>query len=262
MPAPVTGDFSPVTEQPGSGATRDQLARMYQRYRMVADQAAGKRVLEVGCGAGQGLGYVAQQARSVVGGDYTASLLGIAQTQYAGRIPLLRLNGHSLPFAGASFDLVVILEAIYYLENARQFLAEARRVLDVGGALVVGTVNKDWSEFAPSPFSTRYLSAPELNQMLLNEGFAHRQWAGGFATGANSVRDRVVSLVRRAVVFAHLMPGSLEARARFKRLFYGQLAPLPAQVSDGMAPFCPLTAIDGEQPNHDFKILYCVARLE
>lgn len=86
MSGHVTDDFSAVTEQPGSGATGEQLARMYQRYRTVADRSSGKRVLEVGCGAGQGLGYVARQARSVVGGDYTANLLGMAQAQYAGRI--------------------------------------------------------------------------------------------------------------------------------------------------------------------------------
>jgi SAM-dependent methyltransferase len=261
MAGRATDDFSTVTELPGSGATREQLARMYQRYRTVADHARGKRVLEVGCGAGQGLGYVARQARSVVGGDFTASLLGLAQAGCSGRIPLVRLNGHYLPFADIGFDLVVILEAIYYLANARQFVSEARRVLDAGGTLLVGMVNKDWADFAPSPFSTRYLSAPELNQMLLNEGFVHRQWSGGFAAGAHTPRDAMVSLLRRLVVSMHLMPGSLEARARFKRLFYGELAPLPSEVTDGMAASCPLTSIDGERPNHDFKILYCVATL-
>lgn len=71
----------------------------------------------------------------------------------------------------------------------------------------------------------------------------------------------LVSLLRRLVVSTHLMPGSLEARARFKRLFYGGLSPLPAQVTDDMAAYCPLTPIDGERPNHDFKILYCAANL-
>jgi hypothetical protein len=36
---------------------------------------------------------------------------------------------------------------------------------------------------------------------------------------------------------------------------------LPGQVTDGMAPYYPLTAIDGERPNYDFKILYCAATL-
>jgi SAM-dependent methyltransferase len=262
MPGRITDDFSAVTEQPGAGATREQLARMYQRYRTVADNAAGKRVLEVGCGAGQGLGYVARQARTIVGGDYTASLLGLARAEYGGRMPLVRLNGHTLPFGDRSFDLVVILEAIYYLANAQQFLAEARRVLDVGGTLLVGMVNRDWADFAPSPFSTRYLSVPELDGMLMGEGFPQRQWSGGFAAHAHSIRDTMVSLLRRVVVSTHLMPGSLESRARFKRLFYGRLAPLPAQVSDGMAPFYPLTPIASGLPNRDFKILYCLARLD
>jgi cyclopropane fatty-acyl-phospholipid synthase-like methyltransferase len=58
-------NFTPVTELPGSMVTREQLARLYHRYHTAGRYAAGKRVLEVACGAGLGLGYLVRTAESV-----------------------------------------------------------------------------------------------------------------------------------------------------------------------------------------------------
>lgn len=49
-------DYTSVTELPGSQATREQQARLYHRYHTAGRYATGKRVLEVACGAGLGLG--------------------------------------------------------------------------------------------------------------------------------------------------------------------------------------------------------------
>ena len=43
-------DFSQVSELPGAGATKDQLARLHHRHQLVDQYATGKRVLEVACG--------------------------------------------------------------------------------------------------------------------------------------------------------------------------------------------------------------------
>lgn len=216
-------------------------------------------MLEVGCGTGMGLGYLAETASSVVGGDYTFSLLEVAQSTYRGQMPLLRLDAQDLPFANGAFDLVVMFEAIYYLHNAQQFITEARRVLSPGGVLLVSTVNKDWDEFAPSAFSTKYYSTPQLRDMLLKEGFDEIQAYGGFPIAVRGPKHRAVSLIRRLVVALNLMPKTLKGRAHFKRLFYGRLAPLPTQLKEGMTELFPLESVDADKPNHRFKILYCVA---
>ena len=106
-------DYTTVTEVPGSQATREQQARLYHRYHTAGNYAAGKRVLEVACGSGLGLGYLGRTAASVVGGDYTEKLLRIAQSYYGDGVPLVRLDAHHLPFRNQAFDLVIILEAIY-----------------------------------------------------------------------------------------------------------------------------------------------------
>jgi len=58
-------DYTTVTEMPGLKASREQLAMLYTRYAFAAKFCDGKDVLEVGCGAGQGLGYLATKARKV-----------------------------------------------------------------------------------------------------------------------------------------------------------------------------------------------------
>ena len=83
-------DYTTVTEVPGHRITQEALAMAWTRYAMAGDLSAERQVLEVGCGAGQGLGVLAKRAGFVVGGDYTEGLLRAARLHYGGRIPLVR----------------------------------------------------------------------------------------------------------------------------------------------------------------------------
>ena len=255
-----TEDYTDITEVPGSMATREQLARLYHRYHTAFSNAAGRHVLEVACGAGFGLGYLARTAKSVVGSDYTENLLRMAQSHYLGRVPLVRLDAHHLPFCDRAFDLVVLYEAIYYLSQAEQFIAESRRLLSDGGMLLIGTVNKDWSEFTPSALSTRYFSVPELRDLLIQQGFGNLEFFGAFPTTATSSKQKIVSLIRRMAVALNLVPKTLGGRELLKRLFYGSLTPLKPELEDGVAKLYSLIPIPSEAPNAQYKIIYAVAR--
>jgi SAM-dependent methyltransferase len=260
-PSVLVHDFTTVTELPGSNATSEQVARLYHRYHTAAHYATNKRVLEVACGAGLGLGYLGRVARSIVGGDYTAHLLQVAQAHYRGRIPLCRFDAQHLPFRSKSYDLIVIFEAIYYLPQAEYFLTESRRLLSDDGILLLSTVNKDWSEFIPSPFSVRYFSVPELRDLLLQGGFNRLEFFGAFPTAATTTKEKIVSLVRRAATSLNLVPKTLAGRERFKRLFYGCLQPLKPEIEDSTAPLSPLVPIDETVPTTQYKIIYAVGHL-
>jgi protein-L-isoaspartate O-methyltransferase len=58
-------DYSDVTEAHGNQITREALAMMCTRYVFAARLSDGRDVLEVGCGAGQGLGVLRERARRV-----------------------------------------------------------------------------------------------------------------------------------------------------------------------------------------------------
>lgn len=246
--------YSAVTELPGSGATAEQLEMLSARYTLAGTMCAGRDVIEVACGPGIGLGYLGRRARRIVGGDYDAALLQIARTTYDSRLPLLRLDAHALPFASGSADVIILFEAVYYLREPEQFVREARRVLRPGGRLLISTVNRDWSGFNPSPFSHRYLSGPELYDLLVGTGFAARLY-GGFPPRAATARDRLLKMVRRIAVTFHLIPGTMRAKERLKRLIYGRLTPLPAELSDPVEQFEPLP-IPARERTSRFKVLY------
>lgn len=255
----MTESYVTVTELPGSGATREQLAMLYTRYHFAATHCAGKDVLEVACGPGIGLGYLERSARVVVGGDYDEVMLRHACAYYRDRARLLRLDAQVLPFASQSFDVVLLFEALYYLRDPDRFVREARRVLRAEGTLLISTVNREWADFNPSPFTHRYLSAAELKLMLGEHGFSVELY-GAFPAQAASARDSLLSAARRTAVRLRLIPRSMKGKQVLKRLIYGRLTPLPAEARDGMAELSPLAEVSGQGATTAFKVLYALGR--
>jgi ubiquinone/menaquinone biosynthesis C-methylase UbiE len=231
---------------------------LYTRYKTAAAFCEGKAVLEVACSSGQGLGYLAKRARRVVGGDYTAQVLQLARCHYGGNIPLLRLDAHALPFPARSFDVVILYEAIYYLSRPEQFLEECCRILRDGSVLLICTVNKEWADFNPSPFSTRYFSAKELSDLLQKHQFQVELY-GAFPVAKGSTKDAVVSFIKRTAMALHLMPNTMKGKESLKRIFFGKLVPLPPEVVDGMADYAPPVPLSSDSQDSQYKVLYAVA---
>jgi SAM-dependent methyltransferase len=191
----------------------------------------------------------------VVGGDYTFELVAGAARHYGRRVGLLALDAQSLPFVDASFDLVLCYEALYYFPDSDSFVAEAARVLRPGGELVVVNVNPAWSGFNPSPYSTRYHSARELAVLLGRHGFT-ADVRGAFPESEGGLVSRVTGMVRRIAVALHLVPKTMRAKRLLKRIFYGQLVSLPAELKEITgAPTLSTPGTDGQA-----TVLYAVGR--
>ncbi len=76
-----------------------------------------------------------------------------------------------LPFRGEVFDLVVALEVIEHLQDWRELLTEAGRVLSRSGLLVVSTPNKSFyaetrAETGPNPFHEHEFEFEEFASAL------------------------------------------------------------------------------------------------
>ena len=252
--------YATVTETPGHRVTHDAITMMYTRYAFGARYCEGRQVLEVGCGAGSGLGYLGTRARRVVAGDYTHELLAMARSHYGLRFPLVRLDGERLPFRERGFDVVLLYEAIYYLQDAGRFVDEARRVLRPDGVLLICTVNRDWAEFNPSPLSVRYFSAAELRRLLQQKGFACELFAG-FPVAVGSARDHVVSALKRSAVRLGLVPKTMKGKEFLKRVFLGRLVPVPPELTNGAGKFETPVPVGGAASVRDFKVLYAVGRV-
>lgn len=250
-------DFSIVTEVTGYNVTQEQIERMYARYHFASSFCEGKNVLEVACGSGQGLGYLTKKAKKIIGVDIDKKLLEIANKYYHGRdkIQLMQADAQQLPFEDKSFDVVILYEAIYYLSYPEKFIEESYRILQDGGMIFICTVNKDWHDFNPSPYSTKYFSAKELYS-LLKQKFYKVEIYGAFPISIDSVKDKVISLIKRAAVKFHLIPKTMKGKELFKRIFCGRLFPLPPEIKDGMTEYTPPVPIPYDLPNYQYKVLF------
>ena len=102
---------------------------------------SGLRVLEVGCGAGAQLWYLDHEGHRAVGLDVAPAALDQARVRLAdegANVPLVRGDARSLPFASASFDLVLDVETFAHVPPGGPPAAwtEAGRVLVPNGRLV------------------------------------------------------------------------------------------------------------------------------
>jgi SAM-dependent methyltransferase len=251
-------DYTTVTEITGCNVTSEQLQRMYTRYRFASEFCEGKDVLEVACGSGQGLGYLAKKAKRVVGGDYDGKIVKCAKDYYKDRIEIRQLDAHNLPFDNKSFDVLILYEAIYYLAQPEKFVNEAYRVLRDNGVLIMCTANKDWSGFNPSPYTYKYFSAPELFELLKQNEFINVALYGDCPVKVNTFKDRIISAIKKAAVALNLIPKTMKGKELLKRLFMGKLIPLPPEIKDGMTEYTPPVTIPQDTPTTQYKVLFAV----
>ena len=251
-------NYSIITEVPGDRITEEAMRMLDTRYGLAYTRCANKDLLELGCGPGLGLSYLAKRARNVVGGDRNPAVLSDALTKQKITLPLLCLDAQSLPFADHSFDIVLLYEAIYYLASPDEFLCECRRILRPEGQLIITLPNKSWPGFNPSPFSTRYFSANELYELFLAHKFRIEVY-GGFPSEASTLSQKFVQLIRRFAVRAHLIPKTFKGKEKLKRIFYGSLKTISNEFTDSHLKMDPLTVIPKGQVKPEFRVLYAIA---
>ena len=123
---------------------------------------------------------------------------------------------------------------------------------------MIATVNKDWREFNPSPFSTRYFSVPELSELLRKNGF-NSEFYGAFLALPKGFKDKLIATIKRIAVALHLIPKTMKGKEFFKRIFFGKLIPLPPEITEGMADYTPPVPIPDNSYNYEYKVIYAVA---
>lgn len=120
--------------------------KLHHLLRLVAfDGYAGKRVLEVGCGAGVDLARFAKGGAQVTGVDLATSAIDLARQNFAqqGLTGDFRVaNGEALPFADNTFDLVFAHGVVQYTADPQALVDECRRVLRPGGEAVFQVYNR------------------------------------------------------------------------------------------------------------------------
>jgi len=150
------------------GQVNDDLwAEHVARYAFAARFAAGKRVLDAGCGTGYGSAELAGAGGRVVGIDSAAEAVKDAG-QYCA---CSQASVSAMPFRAQSFDLVVAFEVIEHLQDWRGLLCESRRVLTESGLMIISTPNQEYytesrGAEGPNPYHVHEFDLEEFRRAL------------------------------------------------------------------------------------------------
>jgi SAM-dependent methyltransferase len=109
------------------------------------DGYRGRRVLDVGCGAGTDLARFARGGAVVTGVDVAASAIALARQnfdQQGLRGEFQVADGEQLPFEADTFDLVYAHGVVQYTPGGQRLVEECRRVLKPGGEAVFQVYNR------------------------------------------------------------------------------------------------------------------------
>ncbi len=133
---------------PGFFADLDQyhFEKLHHLLKLVQfDGYRGRRVLEVGCGAGTDLVRFARGGAHVTGVDVAASAIALARHNFAQQGlegDLREADGEQLPFEDATFDLVYAHGVVQYTTDGQALVNECHRVLKPGGEAIVQAYNR------------------------------------------------------------------------------------------------------------------------
>lgn len=154
-------------ERPGEGAIFDyDEARHLAAYRYARTLAAGKRVLDAGCGNGFGTRILADVAASVVGVDYSADAVRQATAHWMRSNLVFRQLDLTAPADDDdTFDLVLNFQVVEHIDDPGRFLRGLHARLAPGGTLVLTTPNR-LTSFSENPYHVREYAPAELRALL------------------------------------------------------------------------------------------------
>jgi ubiquinone/menaquinone biosynthesis C-methylase UbiE len=133
---------------PGFFADLDEyhFDKLHHLLRLVDfDGQRGRKVLDVGCGAGVDAVRFARAGALVTAVDLAPSAIALATKNFAGErlaAEMVTADGEHLPFPDASFDFVFAHGVVQYTTDDRALVEECRRVLRPGGTAVFQVYNR------------------------------------------------------------------------------------------------------------------------
>jgi SAM-dependent methyltransferase len=113
------------------------------RYQFAALFAAGKTVLDVGCGAGYGTALLAERAVEAAGFDTSPEAVAYARAHFSAP-RFLAGSADAFPTGDTSVDLVTAFEVFGHHADWRSLIEEARRVLKDDGVFLVSMTNEEF----------------------------------------------------------------------------------------------------------------------
>jgi 2-polyprenyl-3-methyl-5-hydroxy-6-metoxy-1,4-benzoquinol methylase len=208
MAAVMAGEPQNVYDDPEFFAGYSRLERFGAGWERASEHAdlmgllpdvAGRRVLDLGCGAGQLAHHLATRgAAGVVGLDVSERMLALARTRWAhARVTYQRTALEAADFPPSSFDLVVSVLVLHYVEDYRGLIARVAGWLAPGGVLVYSTEHPLYTGRLPGEGWVRDAAGTRWAvDRYADEGPRDEHW---FVPGVRKVHRTLATLVNGVV---------------------------------------------------------------
>jgi demethylmenaquinone methyltransferase/2-methoxy-6-polyprenyl-1,4-benzoquinol methylase len=149
------------------------LTRLRERLRL---PAAG-RLLDAGGGTGRVSAQLRHLVDEVIISDLSASML--QQALVKGHLLPAQAHAERLPFPAASFDRVVVVDALHHFCHQREAIGDLLRVLKPGGRLVIEEpdIHRLVVKFVAlgeklALMRSHFYSAEQIRDMVSAQGYA------------------------------------------------------------------------------------------
>ena len=139
---------------------RDRACGRFAREPTANAPLSGLRVADIGCGGGLLSEPMARLGASVVGVDAAEENVSVAalHAQRGGlAIEYRRALAEDLAASGERFDLVLAMEVIEHTPDPAAFVAACGALVEAGGAMVLGTLNRTLKSFALAIVAAEYV---------------------------------------------------------------------------------------------------------
>ena len=208
MAAVMAGEPQNVYDDPEFFAGYSRLERFGAGWERASEHAdlmgllpdvAGRRVLDLGCGAGQLAHHLATLgAAGVVGLDVSERMLALARTRWAhARVTYQRTALEAADFPSSSFDLIVSVLVLHYVEDYRGLIARVAGWLAPGGVLVYSTEHPLYTGRLPGEGWVRDAAGTRWAvDRYADEGPRDEHW---FVPGVRKVHRTLATLVNGVV---------------------------------------------------------------
>jgi SAM-dependent methyltransferase len=153
---------------------RATFLQLLDRYLPPPPEGRSRQILDVGCGTGTLLRYLARYG-DAQGVDVDEQAIAYCHARGVHNVQLF--DGSKLPFGESRFDLVTLLDVLEHIEDDKGTLEEIRRVLRPGGMLMVAVPAYRflWGPQDEISNHRRRYIAPQMRRLLGEAGFRVRR---------------------------------------------------------------------------------------